>query len=175
MLERPVPVDRREVRQDVERGQQPGDERPEEDCACDERVEERLDDERRTERRVRRAVDAPLHEVQPEQVAASRGEDRVHADSGEVRAGDAAPRHARALVRGDEDVAPGGDADDEPQQVEEKADPERRPADGREMLEERADGVDDLAHARWTLDSRPWWSANTSTFALEISSTGWPR
>src|SRR5207253_10758594 len=95
---------------------------------------------------------------------------RVDADAGEVGPGHSAPGHARLPIRRAEDVAPGGNAREKPEQVEEQADAECRPADRRNVLEERAGGVDDLAHA-WTLDSGPWRVANTSTSASAISST----
>ena len=87
-----------------------------------------------------------VDEVELEDVAAARGDDRVHADAGEVRAEHRAPGDVRLGVGGADDVPPGGRADDEPGEVEEERDPERQPVHVGEVVEERLGRVDDPSH-----------------------------
>ena len=109
------------------------------EAECDYRVEQRQRDERRGEGRIGRALDATLHDEQPDRVTAAGGNDCVHAHAREDGAPDRTPAYDRVRVRRSDDVAPrAADAADLDELAEER-DRERRPTDIGEMVEEDAD------------------------------------
>ena len=109
-------------------------------------VEQRLDDQRRAERGVGRAPDAVVDEIELEDVSRPGGDDRVHADAGEVGAPDRPAGNGQVGIGGADDVPPRRHAGQQPEQVEPERDRERQPVDVREVVEERPRGVDDLPH-----------------------------
>jgi hypothetical protein len=87
-----------------------------------------------------------VDEVELEDVAAARGDDRIDADAGEVGAEHRAARDEDVGVGGADDVPPGGDTDDQAGELEAERDPERHPVHLGEVVEERPGGVDDASH-----------------------------
>jgi hypothetical protein len=146
VLEQPEPVDRRQSPNGVEPGQHAERDRPDEQRDRDERVEDGLDEEARRESRIRRALDPVLREVELHDVAAARREDRVDADAGRVGAEDAPPAHVCLGVRLREHVAPRARAGDQLQEVAERSEGERAPAQSAEALDERVGRAGDAVH-----------------------------
>jgi len=136
-----VEVERVQVGEHGATWQLPARERVEDEARREDRVEQRQRNERRAERRVGRALDPALGDEQPDRVAAARGYDRVDAYAREVGAEDRAPTDVLFRVRGDKDVPPGAAGAAELRQLAEEGDPERRPADVGQVVEEDADVV----------------------------------
>ena len=146
MAEEPAPVEGGKVRQDVEPGQHPLRQRPDEDRARQHQVDERLREQRRREGRVGGSGDLAPNEVELDQVADSRGGDRVDPDPGHVRAEDGRERHPGLRIGGLDDVAPGDSPHRHFGEMERERDAERAPADGGQLIEEDPNRVKELAH-----------------------------
>ena len=146
MCEEPVEVERRQVGEDRAPGQLPADERVEDEAGGKDEVEQRQGDERRRERGVRRPLDPVLGDEQPDGVAAARRHDRVDADAGEVRAEDRAPPDEALRVGRGDDVPPGAADAAELEELAEQPQPERGPADVREVVEEDVNVVQNRTH-----------------------------
>ena len=146
VLDDEAPVEGAEVGEVGQPGQDPHLDRHEEEQRRDDEVEERLDDEARRERRVRGAVDAVLDQVQLDDVAAARRDDRVDADAREVGAEDGPERDLRPRIGGVEDVLPRADAQREPEHLKDDGQRERAPGHGGEGLEERLGSVEKRAN-----------------------------
>jgi hypothetical protein len=122
-------------RQDADR------QHPDENRTGDDEVDERLDDQGRGERRVRRALDALLQQVELDDVATTRRNDRIDPDARRVRA-ERIPVARRVLgIRGGDDVLPGAAAKQQLDEVARDRKAERRPPDIGEMVEEDVDRV----------------------------------
>jgi hypothetical protein len=128
VLERVAPVHLGQVREHAETGEDADRQRPGEDPGGDDEVEERLDDQRRGERRVGRPLDAVVDEVELEDVAAARRDDRIDADACEVGAEHRAARDEDVGVGGADDVPPGGDTDDQAGELEAEGDSRAAPS-----------------------------------------------
>ena len=136
-----LPVDGRDARVDLMGRQHTDRERPDQQAARDEEVEDRLDDERRGERRVGRSLDAGLDEVDLDDVAAARRQDRVDADARDVGAERAAVLEPARGVRGAHDVLPGARPEEQLDHVAGEREPEGRPLDVRQVVEEDRNSV----------------------------------
>jgi len=139
--EEPVEVERVEVGEHGATWQLPARERVEDEARREDRVEQCQRNERRAECRVGRALDPALGDEQPDCVAAAGGHDCVDADAGEVGAEDRAPADGLFRVRGGKDVPPGAAGAAELRQLAEEGDPQRRPADIGQVVEEDTDVV----------------------------------
>ncbi len=155
VLEEPAEVERRQARQDVEPGEHTLRDRPDEERPGDDHVEEGQEHDRRGEGRVGAALDAALRDVELHRVAAPRRDDGIHARSRDEGREGRPPGDARIGVRGGDHVPPGPAGDRELHEVEADRDRERLPADGREMLDEGPDRVEDRAHAPATVSGTP--------------------
>src|SRR5439155_1377862 len=117
-------------------------------------VEERLQQRGRDERRVGRALDAPLREEEPHDVASTSGNDRIHPGACDVRAEHLAPAHGAVGVRRVDDVPPSPRDRKELAEVAEDPDREPLPLDRSKVVEEDPDRVEDgVDHGRSVADA----------------------
>ena len=148
MAQEELPVDRRDPRVELARRQHADRERPDDQRAGGEEVEQRLDEQRRRERRVRRIAQPVLDEVHLHDVAAARRDDRVDADAREVGAERGPVLQPLLRIGGAHDRAPGARAEEQLDDVTGDCEPEELPLHRREVVEEDADRVEEVAHRR---------------------------
>ena len=143
--EHPAIVERGKARapQDVETRQHVLRERPDDDAARDEHVERGLQQRRRDEGGVRGALDPPLCQEEPDDVAAARRHDGIDAGPGDIGAEHREPRGDSLRIRSPDDVPPGGRDGGELAQVTRDADRKPPEVHRSQVAEEDADRMED--------------------------------
>src|SRR5512133_1502001 len=148
MCEEPVEVERMQAGEDRASGQLLADQCVDDEARGEDEVEQRQRNECRREGGIRRPLDPVLGDEEPDGVATARWDDRVHADAGEIGAEDRAPANEPLRVRRRDDVPPSAADAAELEELAEQRQPERGPADIREVVEEDPDVVDNALHTR---------------------------